>query len=113
MTNQFLTNTEGLIATFIKQLKHSQKIIKAIQQMCSNIKPYHTSSKLVYPECDFSLSDFQKILVLCDDSLSGNSELKKLFVLYCYLVAYACKFTEYEPWVALQYQTQFYYYMII
>ena len=53
---------------------HSQKIINAIQNMCSNIKSDHISS---------GIDDFHEILDMCD------SEHQKLLVLYCCVIAYA------------------------
>lgn len=60
--------------------------------MCSEIKPDYP---LVDKNCqiDFNEYDFRKILDMC------TSERQKLFVLYCCVVAYACKFAEYQSWV--------------
>lgn len=110
--NDEIKNIESNIKSIIKQIrisqniteqleaKQSQKFIDAIQKMCSEIEAIHPIITGFYPERDFGLSDFQKILALCDDSECGDSERKKLFVLYCYVVAYACKFAEHESWVA-------------
>lgn len=61
--------------------------------MCARIKPNLIIIDRCCQEEDCSLGDFRKILVMC------KSNRQELFVLYCYVIAYVCKFAEYQPWV--------------
>lgn len=99
--NKKIIKISSAIKSIIEQIvisqciiEKSQKIINAIQKMCARIIPNYLIIEKCYPEEDFNLSDFREILAMC------KSDKQRLFVLYCYVISYACKFAEHQPWVA-------------
>lgn len=76
------------------KLLQAQEIIEEIQEMCKKINihyPIHHSVDGCFIQ-DFKLGKFREILKKC------KSRRQELLVLYCYVIAFACKFAKHPVW---------------